>query len=334
MDFAPLGSSGLVVSALGVGCNAFGRRIDQDQSAAVVNAALDAGVNFFDTADSYGVGASEQSLGRALGQHRDEVVIATKFGMDMGETYPGARTNRASRGYIARAVEGSLSRLGTDHIDLYQLHTPDRITPIDETLQALTDLVRSGKVRYIGCSNLAAWEVADAARVADAIGSEHFITAQNEYSLYNRSAEAELSPALEHYGMSLLPYFPLAYGLLTGKYSQADGAPEGTRLATEKARFDGANWDIVEGIRHFARERGISVLDVALGGLRTQPAIDTIIAGATRPEQIEANAAAMGWTPTQEDLAALDEIVAPGSGTGYLTFAPAVRYRSGRIQSV
>ena len=322
MEYAPLGNSGLVVSALGIGCNAFGRRIDQEQTTAVVTAALDNGVNFFDTADVYGTGASETMLGTALGSRREEVVIATKFGMNMGDTYPGAQSNRAGRGYVMRAVEGSLSRLGTDHIDLYQLHTPDRITPIEETLSALTDLVQAGKVRYIGCSNFASWEVADAALVADAIGSEHFITAQNEYSLYNRSAEAELVPALEHYGMSLLPYFPLAYGLLTGKYVQSDRAPEGTRLATETARFEGAKWDIIEGFRAFAAERGISMLDVALGGLRAQPAVDTIIAGATRPEQVAANAGAVQWAPTADDLDALDGIVAQGSGTGYVTFAP------------
>jgi len=330
MDYTPLGSSGLVVSTLGIGCNAFGRRIDEARTTAVVSAALDAGVTFFDTADTYGTGVSETMLGAALAGRRDEVIVATKFGMDMGETYSGARRNRASRGYIARAVEGSLSRLGTDYIDLYQLHAPDRITPIDETLRALTDLVAAGKVRYIGCSNLAAWEVADAARVAEAIGSEHFITAQNEYSLYNRSAEAELVPALAQYGMSLLPYFPLAYGLLTGKYAEEDAAPEGTRLAAEKARFDAARWDVVEGIRGFARERGISMLDVALGGLRAQPRIDTIIAGVTRPEQVTQNAAAVEWSPSQEDLDALDAIVEPGSGTGYVTFAPpAGRRRAG-----
>jgi aryl-alcohol dehydrogenase-like predicted oxidoreductase len=261
-------------------------------------------------------------LGTALGSRRDEVVIATKFGMDMGDTYPGALSNRASRGYVMRAVEGSLTRLGTDHIDLYQLHTPDRVTPIEETLEALSDLVRSGKVRYIGCSNFASWEVADAALVAQAIGSEHFITAQNEYSLYNRSAEAELVPALEHYGMSLLPYFPLAYGLLTGKYSQADGAPAGTRLATETARFDSANWGVIEGFRAFAEERGIAMLDVALGGLLAQPAIDTIISGVTRPEQVAANARAVQWQPTPEDLDAIDGIVAQSSGSGYVTYAP------------
>lgn len=321
MHYDSLGSSGLVVSALGIGCNAFGRRIDQDAATAVVHAALDAGVTFFDTADAYGVGQSETMLGRALGARREEVVIATKFGMDMGETYPGARANRASRGYILRAVEGSLRRLGTDHIDLLQLHTPDRITPMEETLETLGGLVRSGAVRYIGCSNLAAWEVADAAHLAEAVGAPAFITAQNEYSLYNRSAETELVPALEHFGMSLLPYFPLAYGLLTGKYSKADGAPEGTRLATETARFDSARWDVVEGFRELAERTGRSMLEIALGGLRAQPAVDTVIAGATRPEQVAANASAVAWEPTADELEAIDAVVAPGSGPGHSTFA-------------
>lgn len=322
MKYTSLGSSGLVVSALGIGCNAFGRRIDQDQTTAVVDAAFDAGVTFFDTADVYGVGESETMLGRALGTRRDEVVIATKFGMDMGETYPGARENRASRGYIVRAVEGSLRRLGTDHIDLYQLHTPDRIAPIEETLDALSDLVRSGKVRYVGCSNLSAWEVADAVHVASAAGSASFISAQNEYSLYNRSAEVELVPALEHFGMSLLPYFPLAYGLLTGKYAQADAPPAGSRLAKETARLEGARWDIIEGFRAFSQESGCAMLDLALGGLRAQLAVDTVIAGATRPDQVAANARAVVWEPTDDDLSRIDAIVARGSGTGHTTFAP------------
>lgn len=321
MEYTSLGYSGLLVSALGVGCNAFGKRVDQEGVNGLVDAALDNGVNFFDTADSYGAGTSETMLGKALKGRRDQVVVATKFGMNLGDLYPGALDNRASRGYIQRAVEGSLQRLGTDHIDLYQLHTPDRITPIEETLAALSDLVSSGKVRYIGCSNFAAWEVADAAAVADAIGSEHFITAQNEYSLYNRSAEAELVPALEHYGMSLIPYFPLAYGLLTGKYSREEGAPAGSRLASETARLEGANWDIVEGLRAFAAERGITMLDVALGGLRAQPAVDVIIAGATKAEQVAANAASVQWIPTPDDVDQIDAIVAPATGTGYRSYA-------------
>ncbi|MGO1226164.1 MULTISPECIES: aldo/keto reductase [unclassified Brachybacterium] len=325
MRYDSLGSSGLLVSSLGIGCNAFGRRIDQDAATAVVQAALDEGVTFFDTADTYGIGESETMLGKALGARREEVVIATKFGMDMGETYPGARANRASRGYILRAVEGSLRRLGTDHIDLFQLHAPDRITPMAETLDALGDLVRSGKVRYIGCSNLAAWEVADAAHLADAVGAPSFITAQNEYSLYNRSAETELVPALEHFGMSLLPYFPLAYGLLTGKYSKTGGAPEGTRLATETARFDNARWDVIEGFRRLSEESGRSMLEIALGGLRAQPTVDTVIAGATRPEQVAANARAVAWEPTAQELDAIDAVAAPGSGPGHTTFAASRR---------
>ncbi|MGP9604747.1 aldo/keto reductase [Brachybacterium sp. AOP42-E1-35] len=325
MRYDSLGSSGLLVSSLGIGCNAFGRRIDQDAATTVVQAALDEGVTFFDTADTYGIGESETMLGKALGARREEVVIATKFGMDMGETYPGARANRASRGYILRAVEGSLRRLGTDHIDLFQLHAPDRITPMAETLDALGDLVRSGKVRYIGCSNLAAWEVADAAHLADAVGAPSFITAQNEYSLYNRSAETELVPALEHFGMSLLPYFPLAYGLLTGKYSKTGGAPEGTRLATETARFDNARWDVIEGFRRLSEESGRSMLEIALGGLRAQPTVDTVIAGATRPEQVAANARAVAWEPTAQELDAIDAVAAPGSGPGHTTFAASRR---------
>lgn len=321
MRYSSLGRSGLVVSALGIGCNAFGRRIDQDAVNGVVTAALDQGVNFFDTADSYDRGQSETMLGKALGRNRDEVVIATKFGMDLNGLYPGALDNRASRAYITRAVEGSLERLGTDHIDLYQLHTPDRVTPIDETLSALSDLVRAGKVRYIGCSNFAAWEVADAVAVANAIGAEHFITAQNEYSLYNRSAEQELVPALDHYGMSLLPYFPLAYGLLTGKYVRDAAAPTGTRLASEAARLESANWDVIDGLRAFAEERDITMLDVALGGLRAQPTVDSIIAGATRAEQVATNAQSVLWEPSEDDLEAIDAIVAPGSGPGAATFA-------------
>lgn len=321
MEYTSLGNSGLVVSSLGIGCNAFGTRIDQEGVTDVITGALDNGVNFFDTADSYGAGASETMLAKALGTRRDDVVIATKFGMDLRGIYPGTRDNRASRVYIRRAVEGSLKRLGTDRIDLYQLHTPDRITPMEETLGALSDLVQAGKVLYIGCSNLAAWEVAGAAGIAELTGSEHFITAQNEYSLYNRSAEAELVPALTHYGMSLLPYFPLAYGLLTGKYARNVAAPAGSRLAKDTSRYDGANWEIIEGLRRFAEARGISMLEVALGGLRAQATVDTVIAGATRSAQVAANAKAVQWRPSREDLEAIDAIVAPGTGNGYQTFA-------------
>lgn len=320
MHYQPLGTSGLVVSTVGVGCNAFGARVDQGSADHVVRAALDAGINFFDTSDSYSSGASEQMLGRALGSRRDEVVIATKFGMNTHGLYGEDFGVRASRNYIAKAVEGSLQRLGTDHIDLYQLHTPDRVTPLEETLETLSELVKSGKVRYIGCSNFTAWEVVDAHWLAESLATPHFITAQNEYSLYNRSAETELVPALNSLGVSLLPYFPLAYGLLTGKYQRGEAAPEGTRLVKEPRRLEGANFDIVEGLQGFADDRGISLLDVAIGGLAAQPTVGSVIAGATRPEQILSNAKAVEWEPTPEDLAAIDEIV-PAAPSGYTTFA-------------
>jgi aryl-alcohol dehydrogenase-like predicted oxidoreductase len=216
----------------------------------------------------------------------------------------------ASRRYVRKAVEASLRRLGTDHIDLYQLHQPDLVTPIEETLSVLTDLVREGKVRYVGCSNFAAWEVLDAHWTAVTSGLEGFVSAQNEYSLYNRAAEEELVPALEHVGMSLIPYFPLAYGLLTGKYRRGEAAPAGSRLSLDRQadRLRNAAWDRIEALERFAAERGVSILDVALGGLAAQPAVGSVIAGASRPEQVGANASAGLWEPTAEDLAALDEV--------------------------
>jgi aryl-alcohol dehydrogenase-like predicted oxidoreductase len=215
---------------------------------------------------------------------------------------------RASRRYIRRAVEASLDRLGTDYIDLYQLHQLDLVTPIEETLEALTELVSEGKVRYIGCSNFAAWQVVDAHWTAVTGGLQRFVTAQNEYSLYNRTAEEELVPACEHIGTSILPYFPLAYGLLTGKYKRGQSAPSGTRLEAQSARLENADFDRIEALESFAHERGITILDVAIGGLAAQPAVGSVIAGATRPEQIEANVRAGLWQPSAEDLAELDEI--------------------------
>jgi aryl-alcohol dehydrogenase-like predicted oxidoreductase len=228
VDHRPLGDSGLVVSVVGIGCNAFGTRIDQDTVDDIVDSALEAGVNFFDTADTYGRGLSEEMLGRALQGRRQDVVLATKFGMDMDGANGPDHGARASRRYVRRAVEASLRRLQTDHIDLYQLHQPDLVTPIEETLSALGELVTEGKVRYVGCSNFAAWEVADAHHVARALNVPGFITAQNEYSLYNRVAEDELLPACQAMGLSVLPYFPLAYGLLTGKYKRDQEAPAGS----------------------------------------------------------------------------------------------------------
>lgn len=310
MTYRPLGNSGLMVSTVGLGTNAFGSRIDADRTRAVVDAAIDAGITLFDTSDTYGVGASEELLGRSLGSRRDDVVVATKFGMDMGGANGPDWGARASRRYVRKAVEASLRRLGTSYIDLYQLHQPDLVTPIEETLEALTELVQEGKVRYVGCSNFAAWEVVDASWTATSAGLRPFVSAQNEYSLYNRAAEAELVPALERLGMSLVAYFPLAYGLLTGKYRRGERAPEGTRLAADNQahRLAGADWDRIEALHAFADERDISILDVAVGGLAAQPTVGSVIAGATRPEQVEANVRAGLWRPTDDDLEALAAI--------------------------
>jgi len=313
MTYRPLGNSGLMVSSIGLGTNAFGSRIDAGRTRAVVDAAIDAGITLFDTSDTYGVGASEELLGRSLGSRRDDVVVATKFGMDMGGANGPDWGARASRRYVRKAVEASLRRLGTSYIDLYQLHQPDLVTPIEETLEALTELVQEGKVRYIGCSNFAAWEVVDAHWTATSAGLRPFVSAQNEYSLYNRAAEEELIPALEQLGMSLIAYFPLAYGLLTGKYRRGEKAPEGTRLAAENQahRLAGADWDRIEALHAFADERGISILDVAVGGLAAQPTVGSVIAGVTRPEQVEANVRAGLWQPAEEDLDALADINRP-----------------------
>ena len=307
-EHRPLGSSGLVVSRVGLGCNNFGRRIGLDDARAVVDAALDEGITLFDTSDSYG--ESEEILGELLGGRRDQVLLATKFGSDLQGANGPDWGARGSRRYIRRAVERSLRRLRTDWIDLYQLHFPDPVTPMDETLAALTELVHEGKVRYIGSSNLSAWQVSDAEWLSRAHGHERFVSAQNHYSLLDRQVEAELVPACLAYGIGILPYFPLASGLLTGKYHRGEPAPEGTRLAG--ARFAGQmtdeRFDVVEALEAFAAERSISLLDVAIGGLAAQPAVGSVIAGATRPDQVKANVAAGRWIPTPEDLAALDAI--------------------------
>ncbi len=309
-----------MVSVVGVGCNAFGARIDYDQTKAVVDAALDAGISLFDTADSYADGVSEEYLGRALGARREDVIVATKFGMgDHDAEHFGAHGGRR---YIRRAVEASLRRLGTDYIDLYQLHRPDPITPIEETLDAMSDLVTEGKVRYIGSSNLTAWQVADADWTARSAGRQRFISAQNEYSLYNRLAEDELVPACERFGIGLFPYFPLAYGLLTGKYRRDAAAPEGSRLAnvSQAGRLAGANWDRIEALQAFADARDLPLLTVAIGGLAAQPAVAGVISGATRPEQITSNVAAGEWEPSAADLAELDEL-RHSTAFSYTTFA-------------
>jgi aryl-alcohol dehydrogenase-like predicted oxidoreductase len=315
-----LGTSGIPVSVVGIGCNAFGSRIDADQTRAVVDAAFEHGVTFFDTADTYGTGRSEELLGAALKGRRDEVVVATKFGMDMEGVNGDDGGRRGTRSYVRTAVEASLRRLGTDHIDLYQLHTPDPTTPIDETLGAMTELVAEGKVRAIGSSNLQAWQLVDAAWRSRTADLASFVTAQNEYSLYNRTAEVELVPACLELGVGVLPYFPLAYGLLTGKYRRGEAAPEGTRLALQSARLADADWERIDALQAFADGRGISLLELAMGGLAAQPAVSSVIAGATRPEQVRANVDAARWTPSAEDLTELTTIGAPTQS--YTTYAP------------
>ena len=311
MTYRRLGNSGLVVSVVGVGCNNFGRKLDAAGTRAVVDAALDVGINFFDTADIYGEpkGSSEEMLGAALRGRRDDVVVATKFGMDMAGLNGPDHGARGARRYIVRAVEASLRRLGTDWIDLYQMHQPDPGTPIEETLSALDDLVRAGKVRYLGNSNFAGWQIADAAWAARTHGWAPFVSAQNHYSLLHREAEAEVVPAAQHFGLGVLPYFPLADGLLTGKYRRNVPPPAGSRLAGNAPRYAqrlaSAPWDTIEAIEKFAAERGLSMLDVAIGGLAAQPAVTSVIAGATSAEQVRANAAAGRWRPSAEDLSAL-----------------------------
>lgn len=313
MTYRPLGDSGLMVSAVGIGCNAFSRRVDLDGVRGILAAARDTGVTLLDTADIYGdpQGASEELLGEALVGQRDEFVVATKFGMDMHGALGNDFGARASRRYVRRAVEASLRRLRTDHIDLYQLHEPDGVTPIEETLSALTDLVREGKVRYLGCSNFDAWQVADAAWTARTAGLEAFVSVQNRYSLLDRTVEAEVVPACESFGLGLLPFFPLEYGLLTGKYRRGASAPEGSRAALDPSRASwlaDADWDRIGAFEQYAAARDLSPLDVAVGGLAAQPAVASVISGATSGDQVRANAAALRWQPSADDLVELDEV--------------------------
>ena len=311
MTYTQLGPSGLTVSTVGLGCNNFGARMPDEDVPKVVHAAIDAGITLFDTADVYGnAGGSETLLGQALGSRRAEVVIATKFGADMQGANGPDWGVRGSRRYIRIAAEASLRRLGTDWIDLYQLHSPDPNTPIEETLAALDELVAAGKVRYVGSSNLSGWQVVDADWVAGTSGYEGFVSAQNEYSWLNRSAEAELIPALEHSGQSLLPYFPLARGLLTGKYRRDESAPAGSRLAKQTDPLQQADFDTIEAIEQFTRDRDLSMLQVAIGGLAAMPTVASVIAGATKVEQVQQNVAAGLWAPSGEDLEELLELTA------------------------
>jgi aryl-alcohol dehydrogenase-like predicted oxidoreductase len=310
-----LGNSGLAVSVVGLGTNNFGMKIDLAQSRAVVHAALDHGINLFDTSDSYG--DSEERLGEILRDKRDDVIIATKFGNDvrrLGQDNGVDWDARGSRRYIRRAVENSLRRLRTEWIDLYQIHKPDPATPIEETLSTLDDLVREGKVRYLGHSNFSGWQTAHAEWVARTNHLERFISAQNEYSLLARTIEGDLVPALEHYQIGLLPFFPLASGLLTGKYRRGEAPPDGSRIkawSRESALTDDA-FDVQEKLEAFAAERSITLLDVAIGGLAAQPTVSSVIAGATSPEQVAANVKAGQWKPSPEDLAQIDEMTTPG----------------------
>jgi aryl-alcohol dehydrogenase-like predicted oxidoreductase len=305
--------NGIDVSLVGLGCNNFGSRCDEEQSAAVVNAALEAGVTFFDTADSYGGTRSEEFLGRALGGRRSEVIVATKFGSRLPDGQGGAHPD-----YVPRAAEASLRRLGTDWIDLYQLHFPDQDVPVADTMGALDDLVRAGKVRAIGCSNVTSAWLNESFQIAGDKGMTPFSTVQNEFSLLQRRPEKNLLPACVALGAGFLPYFPLASGLLSGKYRQGEPPPPGTRLAGMPAdRKASALSDdrlaAVEQLRALAERRGHSLLELAMSWLASRPATLSIIAGATKPEQVKANAAAVGWQLSPEDLAAIDAIVPPPS---------------------
>ncbi len=311
MELRNLGRSGLRVSAVGLGCNNFGGRIGLEESRAVVHAALDAGITLFDTADAYGErGGSETALGEILGPRRKDIVLATKFALPMDD----AEQKGASRRYIVAAVEASLRRLRTDWIDLYQQHRPDPLTPIEETLRALDDLTRAGKIRYAGCSNLPAWQVVEAAWTARHLNLSGFVSCQDELSLLVRGAEADLMPAMRGYGLGLLPYFPLASGLLTGKYQRNQPMPADARLTKTQRLADRylteANWTAAERLGDFAEARGHTLLEMAFSWLLSRPPVSSVIAGATKPEQIRANVAAGGWVLTADELAEVDRITA------------------------
>ena len=301
----PLGSSGIAASIVGLGCNNFGRRADLAATRAVVDAALEEGVTFFDTADIYGRGMSEEYLGEVLKGRRDAVVLATKFGMDMGD----GRGPRGSRQYVLDAADASLKRLRTEVIDYYWYHRPDGVTPIRETLEALQELVKAGKVRAIGASNFDAGQLREAAAVAEEYGLTPFTAVQNEYSLLVRDAERDVLPACQELGIAFVPFYPLASGLLTGKYRRGEAAPSGTRLSGRDEIATPEQFDLLEAVQEYADERGAPMIDVAIGALLAQDAVSSVIAGATKAEQVRANAAAGRWTPTEDDLAALSDVL-------------------------
>ena len=310
MEFRRLGASGLEVSETGIGTNNFGGRLDYGKSEVVVHAALDQGINLFDTANIYTHGVSEEYLGRALKNRRSEAIVATKFGMQWEE---GPHGKGGSRKHIMDALDGSLKRLNTEYIDLYQIHRQDPDTPIDETLKALDDAVRSGKVRYIGCSNYDAWRIADAAWTSEHYGLSRFVSAQPEYSMVVRDIEDEILPACENYGLGILPYFPLAHGLLTGKYKRGQDVPEGTRLALLPAardqRLTDQNFDLLEKLDAFVSARGKTMVDLAFAWLLAQSAVSSVIAGASNAEQVAQNAAASGWDLSAEELAEVNGLL-------------------------
>ncbi len=305
MEQRKLGASGLFVSEVGLGCNNFGGRVDQAGTTAVVDAALDAGISLFDTADVYGGQLSEVYLGKALGSRRHNAIVATKCGMATGE---GPHNRGASRRYILQALDASLQRLGTDYVDLYQIHFPDPHTPIDETLRALDDCVRAGKARYVGCSNFPGWQIADAHWTATRNGLNPFVSAQNHMNLLERDVLREVIPACEHFGLGQLPYFPLASGLLTGKYRRGESAPAGTRLSAPRAArsLSERNFDRVEALKAFAEERGRSLLELAFGWLLSFPCVSSVIAGATSPEQVRSNVAASTMRLDAEEMRAVE----------------------------
>jgi aryl-alcohol dehydrogenase-like predicted oxidoreductase len=314
MQMRHVGRSGLKVTTVGLGCNNFGWTIDQQASNSVVARALDLGVNLFDTADRYGTAAgdSETVLGKALGARRKEIVLLTKFGVGL----VNARTRDSSRGYVMTAVEGSLRRLNTDWIDVYMIHWPDYSTPMEETLRALDDLVRSGKIRYIACSNLETWRVVDAVWTSRHFNLDTFIAAQDHYNLLKRDSEKDLIPALQHHGLGFIPYYPLASGLLSGKYSAGAGSAAGRLqdnfLGLGNYFLNERNLKVVGALEEFCRARGHTLLELAVSWLAAQPAVSSVICGATKPEQVEQNVKAASWTLTADDLAEVDALTKAG----------------------
>ncbi|MBC7519068.1 MAG: aldo/keto reductase [Microbacteriaceae bacterium] len=320
IEYRPLGKSGLIVSTIGLGCNNFGRNKTATETQAgtdaVIHAAIDAGVTLFDGADIYGAtrGLSETLMGNSLRGRRHEIVLATKFGMDMAGLNGPDWGVRGSRRYIRLAIESSLRRLRTDWIDLYQLHQPDAVTPIEETLAALDELIAEGKIRYIGHSNLAGWQIAQAEYVAELHGHPKFISAQDEYSLLVREVEKEVLPAVNEFGLGFLPYFPLANGLFTGKFSRKGGPADSRIMHTRPQVLEHAPWDALEAFAAFCAERGISMLEATLAWLLAQPGLTSVIAGVTKPSQIEQNAlAASAWHPSSAEVAEIGALFAPAA---------------------